>query len=103
MIKEKFSQLISPRGIKKIARQCRAISSFKTVGVRVIKSYLDRRSYSLVALYDFDGFKAIGAANSDNNKEYAWQVGKSIYPLFKTASGRRSLIREGFMRVVESM
>jgi len=83
MIKEKFSQLVSPVAIKKIARKVSATPSFKTARIKVIKSYLDKRSYSLVALYDFDGFKIIGVANSDNNKEYSWRVSRSIYPLLK--------------------
>lgn len=80
---KKFGQLISPLEIKKITSQCQRLAFLPEPKIKIIKSYLDKRSYSLVASFDFKKLKAIGAANSDGFKKYSWQVSQSIFPCFK--------------------
>jgi len=81
--KEKFEKLVSPKEIKKIVKNCKLIPPSSNVKIKVIKQYLDQRSYSLVAIYSFNGFKTVGVANSDGKKEYPWQVTKNIYHCFE--------------------
>ncbi len=78
MYKKKLIQLTCPQEIKKIIKNAPSAPKIK-----IIKKYLDNKSYSLVAIYDFKEFKLTGVANSNKTKEYPWKVTKAIYPFFE--------------------
>ncbi len=80
---EKLSQLSSPKKIKNIIKECGNLSCSSDIKIKVLKRYLDDKSYSLVAVYDFGKLKAIGVANSGGIKEYSWKTTQSIYPSFR--------------------
>jgi len=76
---KKIKILLSPIEMEKVLKKkAKAIGiplgKIKEVKIKVIKEYIDWRSFSLVALYHFGKKKIIGVANSDGKKEYAFRA-----------------------------
>ncbi len=89
---KKINSLLSSEEIKKIfKKKSKEIgfpaSEIKNVRIKVIKKYIDWRSFTLVVLYSLNKKKRIiGIANSDGKKEYAFKVNALV---FKHFSGKR--------------
>lgn len=85
---KKIDVLLSPIEMRKIfKRKSKKIgispSEIKRVQIKVIKEYIDWRSFSLVALYWLNKEKKIiGIANSDGKKEYTFKVNNLVFKRF---------------------
>ena len=67
--------------------------NIKGIKVKVIKKYIDQRSFSLVALYSLNKEKkVIGIANSDGKKEYAFKMNSLIFRYLSKIKPRNRLV-----------
>lgn len=84
----KIDILLSPTKIKKVFKKESkklgiSSQSIREIKIKVIKEYIDWRSFSLVALYSLNKRKKImGIANSDGKKNYAFKINKLIFKQF---------------------
>lgn len=85
---KKITVLLSPTKIKKILKkESKKLGvnskSIKEIKIKVIKEYIDWRSFSLVILYSLNKQKKIiGIANSDGKKNYGFKINKLIFKQF---------------------
>jgi hypothetical protein len=74
--------LKDPDFIKRLLLENGVVSTADNVSIKVQKDYLDERSYSLVALYEVDGRKIVGVANSDGRKLADFKACTHLAPFF---------------------
>lgn len=79
----KFQILTSEKIVSILAQKKRILklsrSDFNKVKIKIIKSYLDKRSYSLVAIYSFPSKSFVGVANSDGRKKYPFLISRFLF------------------------
>lgn len=92
---EKFKDLTEPKRFEKIIAKQKIFplekrKNFKKIKIKILKSFKDRRSYSLTAVYTIflnngQNIKMIGAANSDGKKFYSYHISKIAWKHFKNS------------------
>ncbi len=81
--KNKFQILTSGKITSFLAQKNKILklplSDFSGIKIKIIKSYLDKRSYSLVVVYNFPSKNFVGEANSDDRKKYPFLVSQFLF------------------------
>lgn len=83
----KIDTLLSPDKIKERLLRNRRVSSLFKIGeikTKIIKQYVDWRSYSFVIVYSLnEKDRVVGVANSDGKKEYPYRVNEFLFSFVK--------------------